>query len=55
VELKVDAKFIAGLADDRLKQSICYEILNLADGYGARTVAEGVDPGGLFGRAGDGL
>ncbi len=43
VELKVDRKFVAGCAEDRLKQSICRRILDLADGYGARTVAEGVE------------
>jgi EAL domain-containing protein (putative c-di-GMP-specific phosphodiesterase class I) len=43
VELKVDRKFVAGCATDRLKQSICRRILDLADGYGARTVAEGVE------------
>jgi sensor c-di-GMP phosphodiesterase-like protein len=42
VELKVDRKFIFGYADDPLKQSICRRIVELADGYGARTVAEGV-------------
>jgi len=43
VELKVDQKFIAGCADDRLKRTFCRQILDLADGYGARTVAEGVE------------
>src|SRR5262245_28746782 len=43
VELKVDRKFIAGCADDRLKCAVCRQILDLADGYGARTVAEGVE------------
>jgi EAL domain-containing protein (putative c-di-GMP-specific phosphodiesterase class I) len=43
VELKVDRKFIAGCANDRLKQSVCRQILDLADSYGARTVAEGVE------------
>ena len=42
VELKVDRKFIAGCADDRLKRAVCRQILDLADGYGSRTVAEGV-------------
>ncbi|MGH6832625.1 MAG: EAL domain-containing response regulator, partial [Methyloceanibacter sp.] len=41
VEIKVDRKFVTGCAEDRLKQSICRRILDLADGYGARTVAEG--------------
>jgi EAL domain-containing protein (putative c-di-GMP-specific phosphodiesterase class I) len=43
VELKVDRKFITGCADDRLKQAICQQIVQLADRYGARTVAEGVE------------
>jgi len=43
VELKVDRKFVTGCADDRLKQSICRRIVDLADSYGARTVAEGVE------------
>jgi EAL domain-containing protein (putative c-di-GMP-specific phosphodiesterase class I) len=43
VELKVDRKFVAGCAEDRLKQSICRRILDLAGSYGARTVAEGVE------------
>ena len=43
VEIKVDQKFVTGCAEDRLKQSICRRIIDLADGYGARTVAEGVE------------
>lgn len=43
VEIKVDRHFVAGCADDRLKQSTCRRILELADGFGARTVAEGVE------------
>jgi EAL domain-containing protein (putative c-di-GMP-specific phosphodiesterase class I) len=43
VELKVDRKFITGCADDRLKRAVCRQILDLADGYGVRTVAEGVE------------
>jgi EAL domain-containing protein (putative c-di-GMP-specific phosphodiesterase class I)/CheY-like chemotaxis protein len=43
VELKVDRKFVAGCADDRLKRAVCRQILDLADSYGARTVAEGVE------------
>jgi EAL domain-containing protein (putative c-di-GMP-specific phosphodiesterase class I)/DNA-binding CsgD family transcriptional regulator len=42
-EVKVDRKFIAGCADDRLKQAVCRQILDLADRYGARTVAVGVE------------
>jgi EAL domain-containing protein (putative c-di-GMP-specific phosphodiesterase class I) len=43
VEIKVDRSFVAGCADDRLKQSTCRRILELADGFGARTVAKGVE------------
>jgi EAL domain-containing protein (putative c-di-GMP-specific phosphodiesterase class I)/CheY-like chemotaxis protein len=42
VEIKVDRQFIAGCADDRLKRVVCRQILDLADGFGVRTVAEGV-------------
>jgi EAL domain-containing protein (putative c-di-GMP-specific phosphodiesterase class I)/CheY-like chemotaxis protein len=42
-EIKVDQKFVAGCADDCLKQAVCRRILDLADGYGVRTVAEGVE------------
>jgi EAL domain-containing protein (putative c-di-GMP-specific phosphodiesterase class I) len=42
-ELKVDRKFVAGCADNRLKQVICHRILELASDCGARTVAEGVE------------
>ena len=43
VEIKVDRKFVSGCANDRLKQSMCRSILKLANGFGARTVAEGVE------------
>jgi EAL domain-containing protein (putative c-di-GMP-specific phosphodiesterase class I) len=43
VEIKVGRQFIVGCADDKFKQSVCRQILNLADGFGARTVAEGVE------------
>ncbi|MFA6265789.1 MAG: EAL domain-containing response regulator [Pseudolabrys sp.] len=43
VELKVDRTFVTGAADDRLKQSTCRRIIDLADTLGARTVAEGVE------------
>lgn len=43
VEVKVDRKFVTGCANDRLKRTVCRHILDLADGYGARTVAEGVE------------
>jgi len=41
VEIKVDRQFVAGCAEDRLKQVVCRQIHDLADGFGARTVAEG--------------
>jgi EAL domain-containing protein (putative c-di-GMP-specific phosphodiesterase class I) len=43
VEVKVDQNFVKGCANDALKQSMCCQILDLANGYGARTVAEGVE------------
>jgi EAL domain-containing protein (putative c-di-GMP-specific phosphodiesterase class I)/CheY-like chemotaxis protein len=42
-EIKVDKKFVADCTEDRLKQMMCRRILGLADGYGSRTVAEGVE------------
>ncbi|HWE77545.1 MAG TPA: EAL domain-containing protein [Pseudolabrys sp.] len=42
-ELKVDRAYIGGCADDRLKQATCRSIVELADRFGARTVAEGVE------------
>jgi len=42
-ELKVDRTYINGCADDRLKQATCRSIVELADRFGARTVAEGVE------------
>ncbi|HEY1474217.1 MAG TPA: EAL domain-containing protein [Pseudolabrys sp.] len=42
-EIKVDRSLVTGCADDRLKQSACRRILELADSFGARTVAEGVE------------
>lgn len=43
VEIKVDREFVNGAADDRLKQTTCRSIVELADRLGARTVAEGVE------------
>jgi EAL domain-containing protein (putative c-di-GMP-specific phosphodiesterase class I) len=48
VELKIDREFVAGSADDRLRRYVCQRILDLADGYGARTVAEGVETAADF-------
>jgi EAL domain-containing protein (putative c-di-GMP-specific phosphodiesterase class I)/CheY-like chemotaxis protein len=43
VELKVDRQFVTGCATDRLKQTVCRRIIELAREYGARVVAEGVE------------
>ena len=43
VELKVDRQFVTGCATDRLKQTVCRRIIELARDYGARVVAEGVE------------
>jgi EAL domain-containing protein (putative c-di-GMP-specific phosphodiesterase class I) len=43
IEIKLDREFVSGCADDRLKQTMCRQIRDLADNYGARTVAEGVE------------
>ena len=43
VEIKVDRTLVAGCADDRLKQTACRWIVDLANGYGVRTVAKGVE------------
>ena len=43
LELKVDRQFIEGCANDRLKRSVCRTIVELSDGLGTRTVAEGAE------------
>jgi EAL domain-containing protein (putative c-di-GMP-specific phosphodiesterase class I) len=43
VEIKIGRQFIAGCADNQFKQSVCRQILDLADDFGARTVADGVE------------
>lgn len=43
VELKVARTFVTGCAEDRLKQVVCRQIVDLATNYGARTVAKGVE------------
>jgi EAL domain-containing protein (putative c-di-GMP-specific phosphodiesterase class I) len=43
VELKVARAFVTGCAEDRLKQVVCRQIVDLATNYGARTVAKGVE------------
>ena len=42
-ELKVDRQFVTGCANDRLKQTVCRSIVELAKGYGIRAVAEGIE------------
>jgi len=43
VEIKVDRKFVAGCANDRLKRSICRQILAFANSVGSRSIAKGVE------------
>lgn len=43
VELKVDHQFVTGCADQRLKQTVCRRIVELAHDKGARVVAQGVE------------
>jgi EAL domain-containing protein (putative c-di-GMP-specific phosphodiesterase class I)/CheY-like chemotaxis protein len=42
-ELKVDRQFVTGCANDRLKQTVCRRIIELARGYGVQVVAGGVE------------
>jgi EAL domain-containing protein (putative c-di-GMP-specific phosphodiesterase class I)/CheY-like chemotaxis protein len=42
-ELKVDRKFVGGCGGNRLKQVVCRRIVELADRWGARAVAVGVE------------
>jgi EAL domain-containing protein (putative c-di-GMP-specific phosphodiesterase class I) len=39
----VDSQFVTGCSDDRLKRTACRQILDIADGFGCRTVAQGVE------------
>ena len=43
VELKVDHQFVKGCADDRLKQTMCRRIVELAQDHGARALAQGIE------------
>ena len=43
VELKVEHQYVTGCADDRLKQTVCRRIVELARDHGARVVAQGVE------------
>jgi EAL domain-containing protein (putative c-di-GMP-specific phosphodiesterase class I) len=42
-ELKVDQQYINGCANDRLKQTVCRRIVELARDNGARAIAQGVE------------
>jgi EAL domain-containing protein (putative c-di-GMP-specific phosphodiesterase class I)/CheY-like chemotaxis protein len=42
-ELKVDRQFVTGCANDRLKRTVCRDIVELAKRYGVRVVAEGIE------------
>jgi EAL domain-containing protein (putative c-di-GMP-specific phosphodiesterase class I)/CheY-like chemotaxis protein len=43
IELKADRHFVTGSGNDRLKRTVCRHIVELAQRYGVRTVAEGVE------------
>jgi EAL domain-containing protein (putative c-di-GMP-specific phosphodiesterase class I) len=43
IKLKADRQFVTGCSNDRLKRTVCRHIVELAQGYGVRTVAEGVE------------
>lgn len=43
VEIKIDRKLVLGCADDPFKQKACRHVHDLAQTYGARTVAKGVE------------
>jgi EAL domain-containing protein (putative c-di-GMP-specific phosphodiesterase class I) len=43
IEFKVDRKFVSGCADDAPMKRVCRRVLELAQGYGVRTVAVGVE------------
>jgi EAL domain-containing protein (putative c-di-GMP-specific phosphodiesterase class I) len=43
VELKVDQQFVSGATEDRLKQTVCRHIVELAHDHGARVLAQGVE------------
>jgi EAL domain-containing protein (putative c-di-GMP-specific phosphodiesterase class I) len=42
-KIKADRAVVSGCADDHAKRKVCRQILDLANSYGARTVAEGVE------------
>lgn len=42
-ELKVHRQFVTGFSDDRLRQTVCRGIIDLAGSHRVRTVAEGIE------------
>jgi EAL domain-containing protein (putative c-di-GMP-specific phosphodiesterase class I)/CheY-like chemotaxis protein len=46
IKLKADRQFVTGCGNDRLKRTVCRHIVELAQGYGACAVAEGVESRG---------
>ncbi len=46
IKLKADRHFVTGCGNDRLKRTVCRHIVELAQGYGARAIAEGVESRG---------
>jgi EAL domain-containing protein (putative c-di-GMP-specific phosphodiesterase class I) len=42
-EIKVDRQFVTGCANDRLKQTVCRRIIELAREYDVHVVAEGIE------------
>lgn len=43
INLKADRQFITGCGNDRLKRTVCRHIVELAQSYGVRTAAEGIE------------
>jgi EAL domain-containing protein (putative c-di-GMP-specific phosphodiesterase class I) len=43
IKLKADRHFVTGSGNDRLKRTVCRHIVELAQGYGACAIAEGVE------------
>jgi EAL domain-containing protein (putative c-di-GMP-specific phosphodiesterase class I)/CheY-like chemotaxis protein len=43
IKLKADRHFVTGCGSDRLKRTVCRHIVELAQGYGARAAAEGIE------------
>jgi EAL domain-containing protein (putative c-di-GMP-specific phosphodiesterase class I)/CheY-like chemotaxis protein len=46
INVKADRQFITGCGNDRLKRTVCRHIVELAQGYGVRTAAEGIESRG---------